>query len=183
MRKSKEVLLRKLGEDLFHNKNMTIIKRYYFKIPLTLEHTSHPVEHSATVGHYVDGKVIDKIHELVSSNMTNPVMVRKCLEEFVEKELFGKSSQKPGKSNRRYYPSRQDLRNHIAKAISVNKYSCDDQESLRAKVDEWKKASPNSNYFLRTRAIEEIEQGQMKLPVIKKQSFYLYIRRNGKESF
>jgi hypothetical protein len=151
MRKSKEALLRKLGENLSHNKNMTTIKRYYFKIPLTLEHTSHPVGHSATVGHYIHGKVIDKIHELVSSNMTNPVMVRKCLEEFVQKELFGKSSQKPSKSNRRYYPSRQDLRNHIAKAISVNKYSCDDQESLRAKVDEWKKASPNSNYFLRTR--------------------------------
>ena len=125
--------------------------RYYFKIPLMLEHTSHPVGKSATVSHYVDGKVIDKIHELVSTNITNPVMVSKCLEQYVEKELFGNSSEKPSKSNRRYYPSRQDLRNHIAKAISVNKYSCDDQESLRVKVDEWKKKSPNSNYFLRTR--------------------------------
>lgn len=52
------------------------------------------------------------------------------------------------------------LRNHIAgltqphrkiKAIGVNKHSCDDQEFLRVKVDEWKKKSSNSNYFLRIR--------------------------------
>ncbi|CAB4010225.1 Hypothetical predicted protein [Paramuricea clavata] len=111
---------------------------YYFKIPLMLEHTSHPVGKSATVSHYVDGKVIDKIHELVSKNITNPVIVSKCLEQYIEKELFGNSSEKPSKSNRRYYPSRQDLRNHIAKAISVNKYSCDFQESLRVK-EEWQR--------------------------------------------
>ena len=151
MRKCKEAILQRFRDDLSKNKNMTTIMRYYFKIPLMLEHTSHPVGKSATVSHCVDGKVIDKIHELVSTNITNPVMVSKCLEQYVEKELFGNSSEKPSKSNRRYYPSRQDLRNHIPKAISVNKYSCDDQESLRVKVDEWKKKSPNSNYFLRTR--------------------------------
>lgn len=136
MRKSKNAVLQKLREDLSQGKSMTTVQRYFFRIPLTLEHTSHPVGRSATVGQSVDAKVIEKIHELVASNITNPVMVSKCLEQYVEKELFVNSSQKPSKSNRRYYPSRQDLRNHIAKAISVTKYSCDDQESLKVKVDE-----------------------------------------------
>lgn len=78
-------------------------------------------------------------------------MVKKCQEHYVEKELFGNSAQKPSKQNRQYYPSKQDLRNHITKAISMNKYSCDDQESLKVKIEEQKQASPNSNNFLRSR--------------------------------
>lgn len=151
MRKSKTALLQQLQDDLSQSKVMTTIKRYHLKIPLMMEHTSHPVGKSATVSHYIDGRIVDKIHELVSTNIANPVMVRNCVELYVEKEMFGNSSQKPNKSNRRYYPTKQDLRNHIAKAISVNKSSGDDQESLRVKVDEWRKSSPGSNLFLRTR--------------------------------
>ena len=128
MQKAKAALLQRFENDVTTSSNMTTIHRYYFKIPLTLEYMSHPAGKSVTVGYYVDGKVIDKIHELVSKNITNPVMVSKCLEQYVEKELFGESSQKPSMSNCRYYPSKQDLRNHIANAISLNKYSCDDQE-------------------------------------------------------
>ena len=48
--------------------------------------------------------------------------------------------ERPKKSNRKYYPTRQDLRNHITKAIAASKYCKDDQESLRQKVLEWQTA-------------------------------------------
>ena len=45
-------------------------------------------------------------------------MVSKCLQQYVEKELFGESSQKPSKSKRKCYPSKQDLRNLLRKQLA-----------------------------------------------------------------
>lgn len=55
------------------------------RVPLSVEHCNHPVGRQATVGHVVDARVIDKIHELVKGNVTNPTMVSKCVKQFVEK--------------------------------------------------------------------------------------------------
>ena len=98
-------------------------------------------------------KIAHKIRELVSENITGPDLVRKCLEQYVEKEMFGSrpSHQKPRRSNRRYYPSRQDLRSHIARAVSASKYCADDQESLKRKIDQWSHDSPTSKFYFRTR--------------------------------
>jgi len=55
------------------------------------------------------------------------------LRAVLEKEVFGGAAaqQKPSSTNRRYNPSRHDLRSHIARAISASKYCNDDQGSLR----------------------------------------------------
>lgn len=58
------------------------------------------------------------------------------------------AKERPKTSCRKYYPTRQDLRNHIAKAIAAQKYCKDDQESLRHKVDSWK-ANGTCNIFYR----------------------------------
>ena len=59
---------------------------------------------------------------------------------FVENELFDDvpGREKSWKTNQRYYSSRKDIRNHIALAISAQKYSNDDQESLRHKTKDWR---------------------------------------------
>lgn len=90
----------------------------------------------------MDRRIINKIYDLVGKGVTRPDEVRRCLEEYVERELFATLSpqERPKKSNRKYYPTRQDLRNHITKAISASKYCKDDQESLRQKVLEWQTA-------------------------------------------
>ena len=96
---------------------------------------------AATIGHSIHPKIASKIRELVSENITSPDVVRKCLEQYVDKEMFGshEGHQKPRKSNRRYYPSRQDLRSHIARAISASKYCGDNQESLKRKIEQWRR--------------------------------------------
>lgn len=45
----------------------------------------------------------------------------------------------------------QDLRGHIARAVSASKYCNDDQESLRRKIEQRSHDSPTSKFFLRTR--------------------------------
>ena len=135
------------------SKQLSMVTRYYFKCPLSTTHKAHPVGEAGTVGHSIHPKITDKIRELVSENITSPKVMRKCLEQYVEKEMFGgdAAQQKPRRSNRRYYPSRQDLRSHIARAISASKYCGDDKESLKRKVDQWRHESPKYKFYLRTR--------------------------------
>lgn len=121
--------------------------RFYVRIPLCSLHVNHPVGDSATIGQCVDKRIVDKIYELVKRNITNVAEVKRCLDRYVENEVFADvlDAKKPKKTNRRYYPCRKDLRNHIARAISAQKYCDDDQESLRHKISDWQEKSPETN--------------------------------------
>ncbi len=94
-----------------------------------------------------------KIYDLVEQNITNVTEVKRWLDHFIENNLFrdAPKTQHPRKTNRRYYPCRQDLKNHIGRAISAFKYCNDDQESLARKIDEWKTKDPTSRFFYRMR--------------------------------
>ena len=74
--------------------------------------------------------VLDKIYDLVNQNITNFSEVQRSLDKYVREDLFSghPERRRPKKTNSRYYPCRQDVRNHIAKAISAVKY-CDDEVS------------------------------------------------------
>ena len=79
--------------------------------------------------------------------------MQRSLDKYVREDLFSghPEERRPKKTNRRYYPCRQDLRNHIAKAISAVKYCDDDQEALGKKIEDWQTKSPKSNFFYRAR--------------------------------
>ena len=79
--------------------------------------------------------------------------MQRSLDKYVREDLFSGHPEKrrPKKTNSRYYPYRQDVRNHIAKAISAVKYCDDDQEALGRKIEDWQTKSPKSNFFYRTR--------------------------------
>ena len=113
--------------------------RFHVKIPLSSSHVNHPVGDSSTIGQYVDKRVVDKIYDLVKQNITNLSEVQRSLDKYVREDLFSghPEERRPKKTNRRYYPCRQDLRNHIAKAISAVKYCDDDQEALGKKKEDW----------------------------------------------
>ena len=98
--------------------------------------------------------------------------MRKCLEQYEEKEMFGgeAAQQKPTRSNRRYCPSRQDLRSHIARAISASKYCGDDQELLKRKVDQWRRESPKSKFYLGTRD-DDIDGDENKFMFVHQQEW------------
>ena len=149
LKMAKKRALHRLKDDLKQG-NIAYVMRYYVKIPLSTEHKGHPLGASATINHCVDRRIISKIYDLVQRGVTRPEEVRRCLEEFVERELFANVSpqERPKKCSRKYYPTRQDLRNHITKAIAASKYCKDDQESLRQKVSEWQ-ASGTGKFLYR----------------------------------
>ena len=139
---AKKKVLDRLKNDMSSAMTINTAMHYHLKIPLSTEHQGHPIGVSASINHCVDRRIINKIYDLVGKGVTRPDEVRRCLEEYVEREMFATLSpqERPKKSNRKYYPTRQDLRNHITKAIAASKYCKDDQESLRQKVLEWQTA-------------------------------------------
>lgn len=148
---AKKKVFDQLKEDMRNpTKSLSTLMRYYVKIPLYNEHKNHRLGDAATINHCVDRRVIEKIYELVHKGVTRPEEVKRCVEEFVERELFVDISPdgRPKKTNRKYYPTRQDLRNHIARAIATSKSNKDDQESLRQKVNEWQ-TTTTGNFFYR----------------------------------
>lgn len=157
---AKQRVLEKLKNDLNSEGNtVTTTTRFYVKIPLCVVHTGHPVGASASYNQTVDKRIIEKIYDLVSRGVTRPDEVRRCIDEYVERELLSTipAAARPQKSNRKYYPTRQDLRNHITKAISAHKYSKDDQESLKIKVQEWEKQG-DGKFFYRPRSSQDTDE-------------------------
>ena len=89
--------LKQLQHDRQIGKHLKTVKRYYFKLPLSARHEAHPVGEAGTIGHSIHPKIASKMLELVGENITSPDVVRKCLEQYVEKEMFGGNAaqQKP----------------------------------------------------------------------------------------
>ena len=163
---AKTRILKSLNELLTNENQNDLCKttRFYVKLPLNSVHTNHPVGSLSTISQYVDPRIVSKIYSLVEENITSVLEVKRWLDKYVENELFCgvPESQKPRKTNRRYYPCRQDLRNHITRAISAFKYSNDDQESLAHKICEWQAKDPTSKFFYRTRNEIPEKQGSNK---------------------
>ncbi|XP_035662992.1 calcium-responsive transcription factor-like isoform X1 [Branchiostoma floridae] len=58
-------------------------------------------------------RVSSKIRELVASGMNEVYQVRKAVRKFVEKELFGGSDTVPERHNLSYFPTVNDIQNHV----------------------------------------------------------------------
>ena len=135
---AKRTILKQLEKKSAIKVKMNLSARFYLKIPLSSVYLYHPLGAAAMIGQYVDKRVVQKVYDLVKLSIANVGEVKRSLDQFVDSEIFGDvpGSKNPRKTNRRYYPCRKDLRNHIARAISSLKYASDDQESLRHKVDD-----------------------------------------------
>ena len=133
-------------KTLESNEALKPSSRHYTKIPLTKEHAGHLVGESLSVNQAIAKRIIQRIYKLANKNATSVKEVKRCLDKFVEKELFFGAPKHtwPRKTNRRYYPSSKDLRNHISKAIAAGKYCNDDQESLLRKITDLKKTLPST---------------------------------------
>lgn len=65
----------------------------------------------------IDKRVICRIKELASSGHRNVASVKIILEDWIHKEI----SPEAAKSNRRFFPSNNDIRNHIYHAVVGSK--------------------------------------------------------------
>ena len=68
---------------------------------------------------------------------------------FIKNDLF-RGKPLPCRKNRRLYPKRSDIANHLHKATIQHRISKIDQENLHRKVQKWKKSAPNDSFFYRS---------------------------------
>ena len=77
----------------------------------------------------VDPRIAEKIHYLVGKGVINVNEMRRHLREYLTNDLFC-GQELPPTYNRRFWPRRTDLRNHIYRANFANRFSICDQKNL-----------------------------------------------------
>jgi len=82
----------------------------------------------------VHPKISQKIESLVKEGITDVQEVKRHLRCYVKSEM---KDHEPHESNRAYYPTNIDIRNHIDAAKAAIQFSKFDQVNLKAMVDEW----------------------------------------------
>ena len=58
-------------------RSLSIVMKYYVKIPLCHIHKYHPLGATATINHCVDKRVIEKIYQMVCKGVTRPDEVKR----------------------------------------------------------------------------------------------------------
>ena len=96
----------------------------------------------------VDGRIITKIQDLVGEGVRNVKEMERHLKIYV-KDLF-RDAELPSIENRRFYPRRQDIRNHMYIAAVKTRLAKMDQENLKLKIEKWKQERPNDLFHFRS---------------------------------
>jgi len=108
----------------------------------------------------VDKRIINRIHELVAEGLTNTNQVKHQLEFFVKNVLF-KDKELPQPTNRRFYPTANDIRSHILRGKLKNR---DSSQETSIPVDQPSSASETLNTLLDELPIEVIADDMNVLP-------------------
>lgn len=97
-------------------------ERYYVQLPLPIAHEYHDMDdipldpdESDGQGQRLNPDVMHKIRELVARGVAGIYVVKHCLKEYVEKELFA-NMEPPPRHNKSYFPTIIDIQNHIHQA-------------------------------------------------------------------
>ena len=91
---------------------------------------------------------MSKIRELVSEGVRSVKEIERHLKIYTKNRLF-RGKAKPTQENRRFYPKRRDIKNHIYLAAVKLRFSKIDQVNLEQKVKEWKKERSCDHFMFR----------------------------------
>ena len=78
--------------------------------------------------------------------------MKRHLRQFVKNELFSRQTPPPP-TNRRYYPTDVDVRNHMYQASVKQMLSKIDQENLENKIENWRQEHPQDSFYFRPCAL------------------------------
>ena len=96
----------------------------------------------------VDQRLIKKIQELVPHGVNRVSEMQRHLQYYVRREIFA-NRKPPEATNRRFFPTNVDVRNHMYGAAVQSKHSSIDQENLELKIKDWEQQSPEDKFFFR----------------------------------
>lgn len=131
----------------------------------------------------VDKTIVTKIEEMVEEGICSIPEIRRGLKTFVTLELF-KGATPPKETNRRFFPTKNDIRNHFNIAYAKRKFAKIDQANLNLLVDSWKSTGhPDDNIFFRQYVINSnlyynfAKSTDNEIPVIECQQTMLFVHQ------
>ena len=91
---------------------------------------------------------MEKIEVLVGDGVKTVDEMKRHLRQFAKFELFPGQTP-PASTNRRYYPTDVDIRNHMYQSSVKQMLSKTDQENLEKKIENWRQAHPQDSFYFR----------------------------------
>ena len=144
-RKVKEEALYRLKSKLSNVQESSTVQtteKCFISLP-TEEAHDHPTGTSIAMAQNVHPQVISKIHELVLAGVSESMEMKRHLKYYVMNCLSKDGP--PDPNDRAYFPTVDDIRNHMNQAQKTLKLSLVDQENVALKVAEYRKLSPDTN--------------------------------------
>jgi len=143
-RKVKESALQQLKDKLMSSASeVHTVDKYFISSPESeAHHDTHPTGASVGFSQRVNPLLIQKIHELVLAGVSEPMEMKRHLKHHVLHYLS--KSGTPDPNDRAYFPTLDDIRNHMNQAQKTLKLSLVDQENVSMKTAEYHKLSPET---------------------------------------
>ena len=165
VRKLKEMKSKKLSElkaVIAGNKTLDKLAKYFVLLPKQEAHHSyHRTSGEVGFSQRIHPKLVDKINELVSEGATDTQEVKRALKRYVLHVLC--PDQKIAFSNRTYFPTTTDIRNHVYSAQKAMEMSKFDQDNLAIKISQWQNADPTSKFYFQPYKDYEIPEDRTDL--------------------
>ena len=143
----------------------TINTKYHVLLPTEEAHHSfHQTRGPAEYAQRIHPKLSEKHYELVSEGITDKQEVKRALKHYTLHVLC--TTQKPELTDKAYFPTSVDIRNHIYKAQQACQLFKLDQENLKIKIDMWQKENPESRFHFCPYKAKALESKEVKEHVI-----------------
>ncbi|XP_077513428.1 uncharacterized protein LOC144124556 [Amblyomma americanum] len=143
----KAAKIRELEEQKAHVNCRTEQRIYVAISPMSFHH-AHQFGEMAGFSQTVNKAVSARIQDLVCEGVTSVQEVKKCLDYYVQDVLFG-GKNKPSRSCRAFFPTQEDIHNHIQAALRRDRFSSFDQENAKQLIDKYQREEPDSKFFYR----------------------------------
>ncbi|XP_031551338.1 uncharacterized protein LOC116288650 [Actinia tenebrosa] len=129
--------------------------RIYIEFPKMTDHQGHPTGEASGILQQIDPRLINKIQKLATSEgKTSVNEMKRHLNTFVRHELC-QEDDTPSILNRRFFPSKTTIKNHMYRAFIKEQLSNIDQKNLEEKIEIWQKESANDKFKFRPYVEEE----------------------------
>ena len=124
-------------------------RKWFVSLPNNDAHEkSHPIGISsgAEVTQKVSPMIANKIEDFVKEGMTDPCEIRRALSAYVKSCAVDCA---PQALDRAYFPTLDDIRNHVYRTKTALQLSKFDQQNLSLMIKEWQTTQPLTNHYFR----------------------------------
>lgn len=133
-----------------NNEALQVEHKYFVKLPTEeAHHKCHPTKGVMGLSQRVHPVLISKIQEFVSIGTVEPIEVQRLLKHHVKHYMTVCAENMPDPNDRAYFPTLDDIKNHISRAKRALQLSVVDQENAEKLIKNQQELSSGSHFHFR----------------------------------